>query len=156
MPDKWRTPLGEEPENAEELLEEAGRLVGQDLRTTFPNASVTLAFNAEGDPFLLLSGGRMPNADMDMCGRPAVRQHGCCHRIGAGLRNVRPLPDAVAGVPCASFGIALAASRGPRRVGRLDLRRGERHRRCHRGTGCGESRRQTRRTERVTKPMTHA
>jgi hypothetical protein len=56
MPDKWRIPLGEEPENAEQLLEEAGRLVGQDLRTTFPNASLTLAFNPEGDPFLLLSG----------------------------------------------------------------------------------------------------
>ena len=56
MPDKWRIPLGEEPENAEQLLEEAGRLVGQDLRTTFPHASLTLALNGEGDPFLLLSG----------------------------------------------------------------------------------------------------
>ena len=56
MPDKWRIPLEEEPENAEQLLAEAGRLVGQDLRTTFPHASVTLAFNAQGDPFLLLSG----------------------------------------------------------------------------------------------------
>jgi len=56
MPDKWRIPLGEEPENAEQLLAEAGRLVGQDLRTTFPHASLTLAFNAQGDPFLLLSG----------------------------------------------------------------------------------------------------
>jgi hypothetical protein len=46
-------PLGEEPENAERLLAEVGRLVGQDLRTTFPDASVTLSFNAQGDPFLL-------------------------------------------------------------------------------------------------------
>ena len=67
MPDKWRIPLGEEPENAEQLLAEAGRLVGQDLRTTFHDASVTLAFNAQGDPFLLLSGGRLPNADLDLC-----------------------------------------------------------------------------------------
>ena len=56
MPDKWRIPLGEEPENAEQLLTEAGLLVGQDLRTTFPNASVTLALDKAGDPFLLLSG----------------------------------------------------------------------------------------------------
>ena len=48
--------MGEEPENAEQLLTEAGRLVGQDLRTTFPNASVTLAFDKVGDPFLQLSG----------------------------------------------------------------------------------------------------
>ena len=48
--------FGEEPDNAERLLEEAGRLVGQDLRTTFPDASLTLSFNAQGDPFLLPSG----------------------------------------------------------------------------------------------------
>jgi hypothetical protein len=56
MPDKWRIPLGEEPGNAAERLTEAGRLVGQDLRTTFPDASVTLAFDEVGEPFLLLTG----------------------------------------------------------------------------------------------------
>jgi len=56
MPDKWRIPLGEEPGSAAELLTEAGRLVGQDLRTTFPDASVSLAFDEGGEPFLLLIG----------------------------------------------------------------------------------------------------
>jgi hypothetical protein len=48
--------LGEELESSQQLLAEAGRLVGQDLRTTFPDASVTLVLDEAGDPFLLLSG----------------------------------------------------------------------------------------------------
>src|SRR5205807_4105230 len=80
----------------------------------------------------------MPNADLGMRGRPAVRQHGRRHRIGLGLRDVRRLPDALARLPCASFWIAFASSGCPGTTGRLDLRRGEHHGRTDRGTGCYE------------------
>jgi hypothetical protein len=102
----------------------------------------------------------MPNLDLGICGRPAVRQHGRRHRIGLGFRDVRYVPGPLAGLPCASFWIAFAASGCPGPTGRLDLRRGERHGRTHRGTGCGESltsrpgeRFRTARTDELTPPV---
>ncbi len=56
MPNQWDIPMGEEPTDVEDRLTEAGRLVAQDLRTAFPSASVSLAFDDAGDPFLELSG----------------------------------------------------------------------------------------------------
>ena len=56
MPNKWDIPISEEPPDADRILTEAGRLITQDLRTTFPDVSVALSLDDEGDPFLVLLG----------------------------------------------------------------------------------------------------
>src|SRR6266571_5115075 len=57
MPNRWDIPVGEVPDNAPALLEEAGRLLAHDLEQTARGPlSVTVALDADGDSYIELSG----------------------------------------------------------------------------------------------------